>query len=196
MNTINEGINNLDIINERKDNIINHNPLELKIVPVDGYDGRYWISNYGNVFSFDGKIYKELAPNISGKSPYKAVKLYNGGKCKRIEIHRLVNMYFNPNPRKLNVTDHKDGNIYNNMANNLRWVTQKENINNPNSKRIRGVARFTKEGKFIDSKPSITSYCEEFGYGITNIWACLNGKTKTAYGYKWEYLNKDGYLPY
>lgn len=143
-----------------------------------------------------GNVYKELKANISGKSPYKYVKLSNNSKVKRYDIHRLVALHFIINPRRLNVVDHIDGNPLNNKASNLRWCTQKENLNNPNSNKIRPVARFTIDGKYVDERASIQAYEDEFGFDRGNIVKCLKGRYTQAYGYKWEYLTKDGYLHY
>lgn len=44
-------------------------------------------------------------------------------------IHRIVAREFIPNPRKVNVVNHKDGNKLNNHVSNLEWVSQGENMN-------------------------------------------------------------------
>jgi len=137
----------------------------------------------------------ELKPILS-KRGYYHINLSKDGKVKTLMIHRIVNLHFNPNPLRYNVTDHIDGNKLNNKASNLRWVTYSENRLNPSTawKNEKPVARFTLDGKYIDEKPSIMSYEKEFGFSNQNINACLKGKTKSAYGYKWMYLDKDGYI--
>ena len=49
-------------------------------------------------------------------------------------IHRLVAEAFIPNPLGLRDVDHIDGNKSNNRVENLRWVSHKENCNNPSTR--------------------------------------------------------------
>jgi len=135
----------------------------------------------------------EMKPILCG-SGYYQVTLCKYGKLKKYLVHRLVALHFICNPRRLNVVDHINNNRLDNRASNLRWCTQKENLYNPNSNLVRPVARFTLDGKYIDERASIQAYQDEFGFNQQNIVSCCKGKRKSANGFKWMYIDKQGYL--
>lgn len=101
---------------------------------VEGYDGKYEVSNLGRVKSYYKKEPKILLIHYNtGGYPY--VNLYHN-KIHRAEmIHRLVAKAFVPNPKGYNLVMHLDDNKANNNANNLKWGTPKENLSTEHFKK-------------------------------------------------------------
>lgn len=91
-----------------------------------------------------------LTPTI-GSNGYKKVTLYRDGKMHTEAVHRLVAETFIENPLGLPYTNHKDENKLNNSAENLEWVTPKENNNYGTKKeRIRQKKLGRKRQPFSD----------------------------------------------
>ena len=162
---------------------------------------------YTTTRTLKGKLMKQKV-NQDG---YKEIALCLDGKSKSYKVHRLVAEAFLDNPNNYPIINHKDENKQNNMVwvnknglidykkSNLEWCTQQYNINygSGNIRRIntrnknksyhyqREVGQYTLKGVLIKKYPSAsdTGYCRE------SIRDCCNGKQKTAYGYKWRYLN-------
>ena len=98
---------------------------------IEGYKGHYQISNYGNVRSLKKDAFLMKGGYLKG---YKIISLWKNGTGKMFRVHRLVAAAFIPNPDNKPCIDHIDGDRANNHADNLRWVTAKENCNNPITK--------------------------------------------------------------
>ena len=99
--------------------------MEYQRKPIEGYEGLYEVDTEGNIFNRNGK---KLSPLGKGLHPYCHVQLCKEGKIKNILIHRIVASTFIPNLNNLPQVNHKDGNKYNNCADNLEWVTLSQNM--------------------------------------------------------------------
>ena len=105
-------------------------------VEVENTSGRWSVSNYGNVRAnwsdipqrnllHRKKIEKtKILRTWIHTTGYQRVSL---GRHQLKYVHRLVAQAFVPNPQNLPQVDHIDGNRQNNRADNLRWVTAKQN---------------------------------------------------------------------
>lgn len=93
---------------------------------IDGYDN-YSVSTYGRVRNDDtGKLLKCAV----GWSGYHTASLWKNNIGTSILVHRLVAIAFITNPTGKPFVDHIDNDKLNNKLNNLRWVTQSQNMMN------------------------------------------------------------------
>ena len=188
---------------------------------VVGWEGLYQVSNLGRVKSLprhhktlSGYITAEriLTPAL-GKRGYLVVVLFNHGIAKTRPIHRLIAEAFIPNTEDKPYIDHINTVRTDNRIENLRWVTSKENSNNPitldrnrrncikmwgngcfddrNNTHYRRVAQCDKDGNIIKIWDSIKEAEASLGIDASSISAiCLgtNPHRHTAGGYKWVHI--------
>ena len=112
--------------------IVENGPNEhWRTYHINSRQWNYMVSNMGRV----KVVYKSGKERL--KQPNGNVGAYYrvGFEKTNILLHRLVAKHFVENPTNLPFVDHIDGDSSNNVASNLRWVTAKENVNNPITKR-------------------------------------------------------------
>ena len=119
-----------ELKNNSKDNYIFNDLENERWVEILGFNG-YFVSNMGRVKhyikSYDSYIL--LTPYKNTKNGRLYISLSNNGIKKNFNLARLVGHAFCPGfSNENNTINYKDGNIDNNYAENLEWVSQ--NLNN------------------------------------------------------------------
>lgn len=96
---------------------------------IQGYNGKYYISNLARIKSFQHKQPHILQPMPNSKDYYR-VALWKNNRRYFVFVHRLVAEYFVPNDDPLHKTtvDHIDGNKHRNDYKNLQWMSLSDNI--------------------------------------------------------------------
>jgi hypothetical protein len=161
---------------------------------IKGYEGLYWIDEYGNVKNKKEKVLTTYKSH-SGKG-YKQVCLCKDGFTKMHLVHRLVAINFIENTQNKTQVNHKDGNKLNNHVSNLEWCTQSENmkhsvnvLGNPkppswkgkfgsNHNRSKAIYEWDANGNFLNKYESGLDFQRKTGVNHTSAsWAIKNKKT-------------------
>lgn len=160
---------------------------------IPGWEGEYQITNLGRVYNVKTKKFLKGRSNGAGSAGgYLRVNL--PGKSD-IYIHRLVAENFLTKPQNgKNIVNHKDENPQNNCADNLEWCTMSYNISYGTAieRRIHNQKKkifiYTLDGAFVEKYDTVQDAIDSMNpeWKKCNIYSCLCGKAKSAYGYKWE----------
>ena len=168
---------------------------------VEGYEGIYQISSFGNVKSKrfwlgNRYIYRDrILKTSKSSSGYLQVIFSKDGKTKSKFIHRLVAFAFLENKNNYEEINHKDENKENNNVNNLEWCNRKYNMNYGNikeklaNKKAKKVAKYNKNESLLKIYKSIKKASIDNNVQSNAIVACCKHKKgyKTCGGYRWEY---------
>lgn len=178
---------------------------------IEGFDG-YQVSNIGRVktLNYNRTGEERILQTVEGGKKYLVLTLCKDGKKYNRKVHRLVAEAFIPNPDNKPQIDHINTDRTDNRVENLRWVTPKENINNPltivklseNAKRcenakgcelgkIRSISvkQYSKDGVLLETYPSAAEAERQTGVYHSSITACCKNKQKSAGSYLWRYAS-------
>lgn len=158
---------------------------------VDGFNGDYLISNFGNLKSrkYNKEKLLSLTPNLYG---YIEKQLYKESRYYTKKIHRLVAEAFIPNLNNLPQVNHIDGNKQNNCVSNLEWCTSLENVHH----RYEVLHKFRSSDKKVICVEtnivydSITKASNDTNIDKSSIGRVCNGVRKTAGGFHWRFCDE------
>lgn len=181
---------------------------------IKGYEGLYQVSNLGKVKSLKRKRFnyrlqkiievnkEKILKQFSDTKGYLLVILQDNKFRKTYKVHRLVSETFIPNPKNLPQINHIDGCKENNIWTNLEWCDGSYNVKEAfrlglskkgkyhyNSKKLE---QYDLNGKFIKRWDCVIDAINNLKLkksAWSGISLCCKGKIKSAYGYKWKYVN-------
>ena len=179
--------------------------------PIVGYEGKYEVSNMGNVKSLERTVwdnrgyYKtiqerimKLGKNIDG---YLQVGLYRERKRKFYLVHRLVATAFCENPHGYTEVNHIDEDKTNNCAENLEYCSRSYNLTYNDRAKKAGKKAGKKRSKPVIGIDKVTGLIVEFlsakeaeshtGIAQSHICACCKGKQKSAGNFYWYYADAE-----
>lgn len=165
---------------------------EWKQLVINNDKWDYLVSNTGKI-----KVIKTGKLRSLCKRNYVSLTLFKNIKPSAFLVHTLVALMFvhNDDPINKPYVNHINHDPYDNRASNLEWCNHSDNVKHAHTKEGRKSTRKAVLRYDVDenNKPildSVKEYAyvnlakEEFG---SHVSECLNGKSKTAYGYYWTY---------
>ena len=180
---------------------------------IEGYEGKYQISDKGRVRSLDRYVRNKYGVRLAkgrmvaisyDTAGYPKVTLHKEGKRKTKLVHRLVMENFTNEPFNETV-NHKDGVKTNNDITNLEWCTYQENTlhaysvglmtprvpiqgercGKKNHSGSKPVVQYTVKGDLVKEYPSMRQAQRETGIHTSSIGKSVR-KGYKAGGHIWK----------
>lgn len=169
---------------------------------VPGFNGRYRVSDGGKIQNTEtGKCLKPIKQG----NGYYHVTLYGPSGAKQFRLHRIVAEAFCDKKPGCDVVNHIDNDPGNNAAENLEFVTQKQNIwhsvlqgrkadainkaheaaRKATSKTVEGTETATGERKVYCPISAVSVD----GFDHSCVSKCCLGKLRQHKGHTWRYVN-------
>lgn len=158
-------------------------------------DGDYEINEEGAIRRKDNKRVRKTP--VCGRG-YCVIKLRRDSPT--YYLHRLVAEHFvaNDDPENKTAVNHIDGDRLNNKAENLEWVTYKENSNHYYQKTYKKkehkrkvgeevpILQMDKNGNILQRFSSITFAAKKIGISVGFPAKAVRGERPSAGGYFWK----------
>lgn len=161
------------------------------------------LTGFKQIIMDDGKIYSDYKINKKGEiinrnnmlmnynvnNGYHVLELKaDDNTHKTLKVNRLVALTFLENLNNYEIVNHIDENKLNNNVENLQWCNHKQNISHSQGKKVNQINIKTNE--IIKTFDTLNDAFRELNknYGANIRWVC-EGKRKTAFGYKWSFVN-------
>ncbi len=178
---------------------------------IEGFEGRYYVSNYGRVKVKGGT--KSKNPVKEWNTPDRILKFNRNnsgyltvGLGRRLDgtrrtktVHKLVALAFLPNPNNYPEINHIDENKDNNCVWNLEWCSHKYNTHHNNDSMIKRGAekqrqyfgQYDLDGKLIKVWHGFKKLDRETEYSRSYVAKCCKGKKASYKGFIWKYLTAE-----
>ena len=178
-------------------------------IDIRGFEGQYQISSLGRVRSVERSVPNRWGPNgktipekilvlnRAHRQGYIAVHLYTGSRCSRRYVHRLVAEHFVPNPSARPQVNHRDGDKTNNAADNLEWVTARQNCQHAIDASLYEMARGERAGSAKLTEENVIEIRRMVAAGATHKDAAARfgigrkAVTKIINRQRWAHVNDD-----
>ena len=126
----------------------------------------YLVTEFGKVWSKKSNKFLTDFPN--NERGYRAVRLSKDGQATTTYVHRIVAKAYVPNPKDKPQVNHIDGNVENNIASNLEWASNQENMRHMRrTVKSWGKVKLTEEERKEIASSSATDKELADIYGIT-----------------------------
>ena len=140
----------------------------------------YLITEEGDVYSRKFRKLKKMKQSRDSNG-YKTINLWNNGKGKTYNVHRLVAETYILNPDNLPEVNHKDEDKTNNNVANLEWSTHADNIQHSLARSyiVENVRTGERQTIF-----NLRAFCRDTGLNRSCLKDTLTGAYSQHKGYK------------